>query len=83
MSKATGETNSALPYPIITIGNDKQDRHFEDARLFPTPDVIKIPRGGSFAYLCEEGYMVTGPINKFVTGLVRQQSLSELTTKKV
>ena len=60
------ETNSALPYPAITTGNDKQDRNCEGARLPRAPSAIKIPSGGPFAYLCKDGHMVTGPINKFV-----------------
>ena len=77
------QTNSALPCPAITIGNDKQDRNCEDARLLPTPSAIKIPSGGPFAYLCKDGHMVTGPINKFVRGVLRHQFQFELTTKKV
>ena len=65
------QTNSALPYPAITIGNDKQDRNCEDARLLPTPSAIKILSGGPFAYLCKDGNMVIGPINKFVMGVLR------------
>ena len=62
------QTISTLPYPYITIGNDKQDRNCEDAKRFPKIDVIKVSSGGSFAYLCKEGNMVIGPINKFLRG---------------
>ena len=42
-----------------------------------------IPSGGPFVFLCREGRMVIGAINKFVRGLPKQHSFTELTTKKV
>ena len=54
------QINISLPYPAINIGNDKQDRSCEDARLLPTPSAIKIQSGGPFAYLCKHGDVVRG-----------------------
>ena len=77
------QTNTTVAYLAITKGNDSQDRNCEDIRHSPTIDDIQIPSGGPFVFLIREGCMVSGATNKFVRGLLRQQSLTELTTKHV
>ena len=77
------QTKTTIPYLAISNGNDSQDRNCEDIRRAPTIDDIKIPSGGPFVYLSREGFMVTGPTNKFVRNLLRQQSPAEFKTKQM
>ena len=48
------QTKSTITYPIITIGNDSQDRNCENARRSPTIDVITVPSWDLFTYLRKE-----------------------------
>ena len=72
------QTKTTIPYLAITEDNAIQDRNCEDVKRWPKIADIKIPRGGSLAYLRLEECMFIGPTNKFVISLLRQHSLEEL-----
>ena len=63
------QTRTAIPYPVITEGNDKQDAYCKGALVKARPSDILIPSGGPLVFLCKDGRMVTSIPNKFTRSL--------------
>ena len=76
------QEDTSYPYPVITEGNDAQDRYCCSVNANPKPPDVWLPSGGPFAFLCKDGRMVTRTPNLFVRGLLRSKSSVAMATRR-
>ena len=75
------QTNTAIPYPVITQGNDEQDTDCKGTNVKHRPPDIFLPSGGPLAFLCNDCRMISTIPNKFTRDLLRHQSSALMATK--
>ena len=75
------QEDTSYPYPVITEGNDAQDRYCCSVNANPKPPDVWLLSCGPFAFLCKDGRMVTRTPSLFVRGLLRSQSSAAMATK--
>ena len=68
------QTNTSLPFPVLTQGNEAQDAGCSAQSRSAAPPDIRVPTAGTFAWICLDGRMVTGPIRQCVRQVQRGQS---------
>ena len=68
------QTNTSLPFPVLTQGNEAQDVGCSAQSRSAAPPDIRLPTAGTFAWIGLDGRMVTGPIRQCVRQVQRGQS---------
>ena len=68
------QTNTSLPFPVLTQGNEAQDAGCSAQSRSAAPPDIRVPTAGTFAWIGLDGRMVTGPIRQCVRQVQRGQS---------
>ena len=75
------QTNTEIPYPVVTQGNDEQDSYCKCTNVKHRPPDIFLPSGGPLAFLCKDCRMIITIPHKFTRNLLRHQSSALMATK--
>ena len=68
------QTDSTSPFPAAVHGNEVQDKGCLEARSLPLPADVRVPTAGLFAWVSDDGRMVTGPIRSHIRTKLRESS---------
>ena len=68
------QADTSLPFPVLTQDNEAQDAGCSAQSRSTAPPDVRLPTGGSFAWVDLDGRMVTGPIRQCVRQVQRGQS---------
>ena len=68
------QRSTAIPHPAVVEGNEVQDRACSDSLRGVQPPGVRLPSGGTFAFLTYRGRMVMSAPRVFVRQLLRDQS---------